>query len=75
MSRQVLDGMIIAALLALAATYLYAQALSHRTVLHPDQALVAVAAATESSPAAAPVVRIGTWTRTSDARRLRDTQD
>ena len=75
MSRQVLDGMIIAALLALAATYAYAQALGHRTVLHPDLSLAAMAAATESNPVTAPVVRIGTWTRTSGARRLRDTQD
>jgi len=75
MSRQVLDGMIIAALLALAATYLYVQALGHRTVLHPDHSLAAVVAATQSNAAAAPVARIGTWTRTSGARRLRDTQD
>ena len=75
MSRQVLDGMIIAALLALAATYLYVQALGHRTVLHPDHNLAAMAPATESIPAAGPVLRIGTWTRTSGARRLRDTQD
>jgi len=40
MSRQVLDGMIIAALLALAATYVYAQAFG-RTVLHPDHSFAA----------------------------------
>jgi len=69
MSRQVIDGLIIAALLALAATHLYAQAVGHRTVLHPDRAPAAVAAAAGSNGTGTAIVRVGTWTRTAGAPR------
>ena len=37
MSRQVIDAVIIAAVLALAATHLYAQGMGNRKVIHPNQ--------------------------------------
>jgi hypothetical protein len=62
-----IDGLIIAALLALAATHLYAQAFGHRTVLHPERAPGAVAGAAGSNGTDTTIVRVGTWTRTAGA--------
>ena len=42
MSRQVIDGIIIAAVLALGATHLYAQGMGGRKVLHPNQGAAVV---------------------------------
>jgi hypothetical protein len=44
MSRQVIDGIIIAAVLALGATHLYAQGMGGRKVIHPNRGTAVVSA-------------------------------